>query len=277
MASAKYEYQHSGLYMSMEHNIQFTLTMRLREYFFCATFFNESWYPLYVANTYNNMLEMALELKKDPLLPLYVVVHATARHEGRQIEFDGVVYEFGRDGFVCLSEHFLSINGHVDPALSPDLIKLIDEERDQLTVAGGLNQRAEIIIGWTEEVATGDYRVNVLANVMDYPRDDDDGDDDGHHKSILQIYDVYNFTTMDTPPLYQAPTIKEYKRKVLSLKNELEDFVEKKGTDDAATMDPFKHIIMENILNLEKHPMNFLVYDYRKVHSRYNDGRCGVQ
>lgn len=216
---------------------------------FYAVFFDHMWRPLYVANTYQGMLDMAENLKTQDQ-NLYCVVNSVSNQVVAAYTHVNVKYIVHDGGnFECLSRDLTL--GLTDPQGLTELNYLVDEERDRLSSA---NPPLRVMLSFRYEDKL-DFEIQDSHN-FEQDRDLEasiDADIETHE--FVRIYQIRHFTTTDTP-LYMAITEREYDEKVRKEEAEFYAYMSE-NKDHAATDHVWEHIILPMLHT----PMNYLIWD----------------
>ena len=244
----------------MQHSSRIIFTGLLPDGFrttFVAVFFDHLWRPLYAADTYRGMLDMAANLKRQRIYRhrLYCVVSSSAIQGDTCYTLRVVKYAVENDGiFRCLSRDIIE-----EDQVLTGLQFLVDEERDRRNSDDPLPVTLRLFadgvpiafpMGW---VATDLLVVELDRNILFLARE-------SNHVCMrdynyCQIYQIRNFT-LNTPPLHLAITEQEYKDKVMHEEQLFYNYISTHKEPHSSTDHVWKYII-KPMLDV---PMNYLVY-----------------
>lgn len=240
-----------GFRMENEHTVRWS-ERALTPHFY-AVFFDHAWRPLYVANTYQGMLDMAEDLRQNlnQNHHLYCIVNSVSNQLGIHLIHVNVKYIVHNGGnFECLSRDLTL--GDEQTGLT-ELHYLVDDARDRLCSANPPLRVMLLFANYHQD------KLNIdIQDSHDLEQDRDlqnsiDATIESHE--FVRIYQIRHFTTNDAP-LYMAITEREYNEKVRQEEKEFYAYMSN-HKDHSATDHVWEHIILP-MLNT---PMNYLIWD----------------
>ena len=237
-----------GFRMSMEHSVT-TYAIEQFDHFlfrpmFYAVFFDHLWRPLYVANTFRGMMDMAANLKQRNNR-LYCIVDSDAVQQDDICFVTNVKYVVEDGNFRCLSRDIL-----FEDQMRTDLQFLVDEERDRRNTEHPVPLTLRLLANHQSFTVTDELSVRLVYDIKETSNESYI-----HNYEFCRVYQIRNFT-LNTPPLYTAITEQEYKDKVRQEEDLFYNYISTHKEPHSSTDHVWRYIIKPMLDT----PINYLVF-----------------